>query len=75
MPYHLGKICDEHRRHATAKKCRFCDSEIKNNNRRPDDDECNERDCRDRFKDACKKIYLVDINVLEFKEKHNALLA
>ncbi len=55
MPYHLGKTCEEYKHHEQAKKCRFCDSEIKNNNRGPDDDVCNQGDCRERFNDACKK--------------------
>ena len=28
MPYHLGKTCDEFKRHIIAKKCSFCNSKL-----------------------------------------------
>ena len=56
MPYHLGKTCEEFKRHELAKKCRFCDTEIKFGNRGPDDDVCNEAECKERFSLACKKV-------------------
>ena len=55
MPYHLGKTCEEFKRLQSAKKCRFCDSEIKGLNRGPDDDVCNDKECRDRYIISCKK--------------------
>ena len=55
MPYHLGKTCEEFKYHEKAKKCRYCDQEIKSFNRGPDDDVCNDKECRDRFYKACKK--------------------
>ena len=56
IPYHLGKTCEEFKRYEKAKKCRFCDSEIKLNNRGPDDDVCNDDDCKQRYMIACKKV-------------------
>ena len=38
MPYHLGLTCEEFKHKQEANKCRFCDKEIKNFNRGPDDD-------------------------------------
>ena len=55
MPYHLGKTCDEHKHHVIAKKCRFCDTEIKGFNMGPDDDVCNQTECRQRYMISCKK--------------------
>ena len=55
MPYHLGKTCEEYKHHETAKKCRFCDTEIKAFNKGPDDDVCNDKECRDRYYISCKK--------------------
>ena len=55
MPYHLGKTCEEYKHHEQAKKCRFCDTEIKGNNMGPDDDVCNSSDCRERYRISCKK--------------------
>ena len=55
MPYHLGKTCNEQKIHDTAKKCRFCDVEIKGFNMGPDDDVCNSTECRERYKVSCKK--------------------
>ena len=55
MPYHLGKTCEEYKHHETAKKCRFCDTEIKGFNMGPDDDVCNQSDCRQRYMISCKK--------------------
>ena len=56
MPYHLGKTCEEFKHHIAAKKCRFCDSEIKNNNKGPCDDVCNQKDCIERYRISCKKV-------------------
>jgi E3 ubiquitin-protein ligase MYCBP2 len=55
MPYHLGKTCEENRHHQEAKKCRYCDSEIKGFNMGPDDDVCNQGECRQRYTISCKK--------------------
>ena len=55
MPYHIGFNCDKFRNHITAKKCRYCDTEIKDFNRGEDDDVCNERECTERFYMSCKK--------------------
>ena len=55
MPYHLGKTCEEYKHHESAKKCRFCDTEIKAFNKGPDDDVCNDKECRDRYYISCKK--------------------
>ena len=55
MPYHLGLTCEEFKHKQEAKKCRFCDKEIKNFNRGPDDDICNEQECRERYMISCKK--------------------
>ena len=55
MPYHLGMTCDEKKRHQIAKKCRFCDTEIKGFNMGPDDDVCNGAECRQRYMISCKK--------------------
>ena len=55
MPYHLGKTCEEFKHYEKAKKCRYCDQEIKSFNRGPDDDVCNDKECRDRFYKSCKK--------------------
>ena len=56
IPYHLGKTCQEYKMHTFAKKCRFCDNEIKENNTGPDDDVCNEEECIKRYSYSCKKI-------------------
>ena len=55
MPYHLGKTCEEYKYHEKAKKCRFCDTEIKGFNMGPDDDVCNQSECRQRYMISCKK--------------------
>ena len=55
MPYHLGFNCDQFISRKTAKKCRYCDREIKAFNRGEDDDVCNERECSERFYMSCKK--------------------
>ena len=55
IPYHLGKTCEEFKHYEKAKKCRFCDQEIKGMNRGPDDDVCNDDECRNRYTVACKK--------------------
>ena len=56
IPYHLGKTCEEFKNFVKAKRCRYCDTEIKSNNRGPDDDVCNDSDCRKRYMIACKKV-------------------
>ena len=55
MPYHLGLTCKQKEIRDKAKKCRFCDSEIKGFNRGPDDDVCNQNDCKERYMVSCKK--------------------
>ena len=55
MPYHLGFTCGQWKNHNEAKKCRYCDSEIKGFNRGPDDDVCNQSDCKERYMVSCKK--------------------
>ena len=54
-PYHLGKTCGEFEIYKLAKRCRFCDNKIKNNNKGLDDDVCNEKECSERYKISCKK--------------------
>ena len=54
-PYHLGKTCEEFKIYVVAKRCRFCDNKIKDNNKGPSDDVCNEKECIERFKISCKK--------------------
>ena len=44
IPYHLGKTCDDFKRLKDAVICRFCDKEIKGDNKGPDDDVCNENE-------------------------------
>ena len=56
IPYHLGKTCQEYKKHIFAKKCRFCDSEIKENNMGPDEDVCTEEECIKRYSYCCKKV-------------------
>ncbi len=56
IPYHLGKTCQEYKKHTFAKKCRFCDNEIKEKNTGPDDDVCNEKECMKRYSYCCKKV-------------------
>ena len=56
IPYHLGKTCQEYKKHIFAKKCRFCDSEIKSNNIGPDEDVCTEEECIKRYSYCCKKV-------------------
>ena len=54
-PYHLGKTCEEFKNYVQAKRCRFCDNKIKSNNKGPDEDVCNEKECTERYKIAGKK--------------------
>ena len=54
-PYHLGKTCEQYEIYKKAKKCRFCDNKIKSNNKGPEDDVCNEKECTERFVVSCKK--------------------
>ena len=54
-PYHSGKTCEQYKNYIIAKRCRFCDNKIKNNNKGPDDDVCNEKECIDRYSISCKK--------------------
>ena len=56
IPYHLGKTCQEYKKHISAKKCRFCDNEIKENNIGPDEDVCTEEECIKRYSYCCKKV-------------------
>ena len=55
MPYHLGFTCEEFVRRREAKKCKYCDTVIKNFNRGPCDDVCKENECRERYSISCKK--------------------
>ena len=55
IPYHLGKTCEEFKHHIIAKKCRFCDTEIKNKNKGPDIDVCNNIECTQKYEISCKK--------------------
>ncbi len=56
IPYHLGKTCSEHKRFLVSVKCRFCGTMIKSNNQGPENDVCNDQDCKERFGNACKKV-------------------
>jgi len=53
IPYHLGMTCKEYEDYVKTKKCRFCGQKLKGNIG-PDDDVCNDNDCKERFKFACK---------------------
>ena len=55
-PYHIGYTCETWKHHKEAKKCRYCDTEIKNNNKGPSDDVCNKSECKERYELSCKKI-------------------
>ena len=56
MPYHLGKTCQENIDYEKAKKCRFCDAELKYGfNIGPDFDVCNSNECKERYMISCKK--------------------
>ena len=55
MPYHLGFTCEKWRIYNEAKKCRYCDNVIKGFNRGPDDDVCNQNECKERYMVSCKK--------------------
>jgi len=54
-PFHLGKTCEEQKKFKEAKKCKYCNSEIKNNNRGPAENVCNGEDCVGAFNIACPK--------------------
>lgn len=56
MPYHLGKTCLEYKNFISSVKCRFCDKVIKNENKGPDNDVCNDPDCKERYTFCCKKV-------------------
>ena len=56
IPYHLGKTCDDFKGFKNSVICRFCDKEIKGDNKGPDDDVCNENECKKRYMVACKKV-------------------
>ena len=53
-PYHLGRMCIEFSCGRT-KRCRFCDNGVSINNKGPDDDVCNEKECSERYLISCKK--------------------
>ena len=53
-PYHLGRMCIEYSCGRT-KRCRFCDNGVSINNKGPDDDVCNEKECSERYLISCKK--------------------
>ena len=55
IPYHTGKTCKEYRHFKKAEKCRYDQTEIKDNNRGPDDDVCNNPECLERYENSCKK--------------------
>ena len=55
IPYHIGMTCEEKQHHKEAKKCRFDDKEITNNNVGPDDDVCNNPECIQKYNLVCKK--------------------
>ncbi len=54
-PYHIGKTCDEFKHFKKAEKCRFCQSEINDDNRGHDNDVCNNPECEERYQISCKK--------------------
>lgn len=54
-PFHLGKTCEEQRKFKEAKKCKYCQSEIKANNRGPSEDVCSAEDCVGANQIACTK--------------------
>ena len=56
IPYHLGKTCEENKHLQNAKKCRFCNIEIKKENKGVEEDICNNKECNERYKISCKKI-------------------
>ena len=55
IPYHLGKTCEENKHLQSAIKCRFCNAEIKKENKGLDEDVCNEKECKERYLISCKK--------------------
>ena len=55
VPYHLGYTCKEYYDLIHSKRCRYCDTPIKENNRGPDADVCNESECRTKYLASCKK--------------------
>ena len=54
-PFHLGKTCEEQRRFKEAKKCKYCNSEIKSNNQGPSNNVCKAEECVVAFNTACPK--------------------
>ena len=59
QPYHAGKTCEEFQRHAHARKCRFCDAEMPNQEERKDDepmsDVCGKQECQNLKNANCTK--------------------
>ena len=59
-PYHLGKTCEEFKNFQVARKCRFCQNEIKNagnKNAKPAfKDVCDQEECVDLMNKSCDKV-------------------
>ncbi len=54
-PYHVGYTCEQYQQRKQALKCRFDQVTITASNRGPDNDVCNNPECIERFRIACKK--------------------
>lgn len=54
-PFHLGKTCEEQKKFKAALKCKYCFTEINEQNLGPRDNICNSSDCKENFKVACPK--------------------
>ena len=54
-PYHIGKNCSDFKSYQSAKKCKYCEVEIKDNNRGLSANVCKSEDCTTRYKTSCTK--------------------
>ena len=60
-PYHMGVTCEEAENYAQARKCRFCQEEIKKNYNHPKkafQDCCGKPDCVVEIENSCEKMHV-----------------
>lgn len=54
-PYHIGRSCEEYKIYLNSKKCKYCGVTVNAGNKGPSSECCKHEDCKERYKDSCKK--------------------
>jgi len=58
-PYHIGKTCEQHKNHKEARKCRYCDEEIKQappSAKPAFKNVCRKTECMNAMNETCEKV-------------------